>query len=159
MKHGMNENNSKLLKEFHHIADGLYPSYSNTLMWLSKMERLYKSVKVGEEDIIHAGLVYSTGEVDDNYIQLYASFLQDEEKSRTQFLFHMRDIGVCFDGLDDAREEFNVLKSEFSEYKKERNEKIWNDKAAVAPIEYDEYFPLTRKQKKTKEESYKVEKI
>ena len=45
-------------------------------MWLSNKDRLYNSVNPGEEDIIHAGLVYSTGTVDDNYLQLYASYVQ-----------------------------------------------------------------------------------
>jgi hypothetical protein len=151
------------------IGEGLYPSYSNTLMWLSNKDRLYNSVSVGEEDIIHAGLVYSTGTVDDNYLQLYASYVQDEEKARTQYLFHMllymRDMGVKFGGLDSTlnmshedQEQVNIVKREFFEFKKDINDKVWTAKAAVPEIPYHEYLSLDRKTNKTKEERYKINK-
>ena len=151
------------------IGEGLYPSYSNTLMWLSNKDRLYNSVSAGEEDIIHAGLVYSTGTVDDNYLQLYASYVQDEEKARTQYLFHMllymRDMGVKFGGLDSTlnmshedQEQVNIVKREFFEFRKDINDKVWTAKAAVPEIPYHEYLTLDRKTNKTKEERYKINK-
>lgn len=151
------------------MSDDIYPSYSSTLMWLDKRDNLYRSIneQEGERDIIHAGLVYGTGELEQNYLQCYASFIQDEEKSRRHYMFYlllyMRDMGVRFRGLisaitDAEKEEINKTKGELTEFRKEINAKYWEDKAAAPLISHDEYLEIDKKPNKTEADHNKISK-
>lgn len=115
------------------MPDDIYLSYGNTLRWLDDRNRLYRTAK-GEEDIIHAGLVYGTGELEQNYNELYASYILDEEKARRSYMFYMllyiRDMGLSFGGLKSAmtneeKEAVKVTGDEYIDYSKEVNDEYW----------------------------------
>ena len=142
------------------------PEYRNILMWLQKRERLYMTAK-GEEDVVHAGLVHGTGEVEENYLRLYASYVQDEEKARRDYMFYLliylRDMGFRFEGLesettDEDKEAINVTKTEYKEYKKEIADGYWSAKASAPEITHDEYKEIDKKQRKTEQDINKLDK-
>ncbi|CAH6419204.1 Hypothetical protein HVR_LOCUS402 [uncultured virus] len=145
------------------MPDDIYPSYSNSLNWLDDRNRLYRTA--GGEDNIYVGLNYGTGELDQNYLRLYASYIQDEEKARRNYRFYlllyMRDMGLRFGGLvtaisNEDKEAVNVTRAEYQEYSKGTNNKYWNEVENVKPISSEDNKVLSVKSNKTREEQQQI---
>jgi hypothetical protein len=146
------------------MPDDIYPSYSNTLRWLDDRNRLYRTAK-GEEDIILAGLVYGTGEIERNYQELYACYIQNEERARRNYLFYLllyiRDMGITFGGLKSAltnedKEAVKVTGEEYREYSKEVNDQYWEGVENAKVMTAEENEDIKKKVNKTEEEQHQM---